>query len=438
MVTRHVIIGSGPAAIAAAETIRSLNASATITVVAAETHGYYSRPGLAYFLANEIPERGLFPLAPEEFSALRLDVVHDRAVGIDTAGHSVTLVSGHRVDYDRLLIATGSRAVPVRVPGADLDGVVSLDDLDDARDIIRRGRAAKAAVVVGGGITALEIVEGLRDHKVHVHYLMRKDRYWSNVLSPAESGIVEEGLRARGVQIHYFAQLAAILGERGRVTAVQLADGTNISAEMVAVAIGVRPVIDLALAAGLSCGRGVLVDEQLRTSDPQVFAAGDVAEVCDTGSDRRTLEVLWSSAVEKGRIAGENMAGAPLRTYAKGAPLNVTRLAGSRLTIIGTVGSGSDSDIEGLARGDSETWRRLGAATTVEWSDPTTHVRLALADDTIAGAVVMGDQALSFPLQELVSSRVDVRPVLAELTHRDAHVPAVIERLSKMAAMPRA
>jgi NAD(P)H-nitrite reductase large subunit len=426
---RHVIIGMGPAAIAAAETIRAMDSGAPITLVASEIHGYYSRPGLAYFLANEVTEKGLFPMTAEEFARLRLDLVHDRAVRIDTSSHEVQLASGAALPYDRLLIATGSTAIPLRVPGFDLDGVVKLDDLDDARDIIRRGRMAKAAVVVGGGITALEIVEGLRDHKVHVHYLMRRERYWGNVLSVTESQAVEEGLRSRGVEIHYFSEIAAVLGEGGKVSSVQLTDGSAIRCDMVAVAIGVRANIGLAIDSGLTCERGVLVDEHLRSSDPDVFVAGDVAEVCDAITDRRTIEVLWSSAVEKGRIAGANMVEDAAHVYAKGAPLNVTRLAGSKITIIGTVGEGNDSDLEGLARGDSETWRRLGASTHVEWRDGENRVRLALADDVIAGAIVMGDQALSFPLQELVTSSADVRPIAAALILPGADVPALVDRL---------
>ena len=236
--------------------------------------------------------------------------------------------------------------------------MVKLDDLDDARDLIRRSRHAKAAVVVGGGIAALEIAEGLRARRVHVHYFMRKDRYWSNVLSESESHIVEQGLQAQGVQIHYYAELSRILGQKGRVMAVQTDNGEQIPCDLVAVAIGVVPQKEMAEAAGLDCGRGVLVDEHLHTSDEDIFAAGDVAEVCDTLTDRRALEVLWNSAVAKGRIAGLNMAGEPVHTFDKGAPLNVTRLAGFKITIMGTVGSGKDSDLEGIARGDSETWRQ--------------------------------------------------------------------------------
>ena len=176
MARRHLLIGGGPGAVAAAEAIRTADAGAEIVLVSVDPHGYYSRPGLAYYLAKEIPEKRLWPFTPKELNSLGFTSLTDRAVGIDPAGHTVTLENGGEVAFDRLLIATGSTAVPARVPGAELDGVVKLDDLDDARDIIRRSADAKNAVVVGGGITALEIVEGLRAHSVHVDYFMRQDR----------------------------------------------------------------------------------------------------------------------------------------------------------------------------------------------------------------------------------------------------------------------
>jgi NAD(P)H-nitrite reductase large subunit len=427
MARRHVLIGTGPGAISAAETIRGQDASAEIVVVGAEPHGYYSRPGLAYYLAREVPQKALFPFTAGDFARLDIRLLVARATAIDPAGHRVTLEGGRQLPYDRLLVATGSTANAVKVPGAQLDGVVKLDDMDDARDLIARSSEATRAVVVGGGITALEIVEGLRARKVHVHYFMRKERYWGNVLSEAESHIVENGLRARGVEIHYFTELAAILGRGGQVAGVETAAGERIDCDVVAIAIGVHPVKELAEEAGLECARGVLVDEHLRSSDPDIFAAGDIAEALDPASGRRDLEVLWNSAVVKGRVAGWNMATEPARAYDRTSPLNVTRLAGFKLTIMGTVGSGHDSDLEGIARGDSETWRHLGEASVIESQVDGAHVRLALARGMIAGAVVMGDQALSFPVQELIGAHAELGSVAEALQAPDAPIAELID-----------
>jgi nitrite reductase (NADH) large subunit len=427
MARRHVLIGSGPGAISAAETIRRCDAQAEIVVVAAEPHGFYSRPGLAYYLTKELPEERLFPFTPQDFARLQFRMLHERAVRVDPAAHTVTMQSGKELGYDRLLIATGSQAIALSVPGAELDGVVKLDDLDDARGLIRRSGHAKTAVVVGGGITALEIAEGLSARGVKVHYFMRRDRYWSNVLSESESHLVEQGLVGRGLQIHTFTELARIVGSDGRVTGVETGDGTHIACDLVAVAVGVWPQIELAKDAGLECERGILVDECLRSSDDDIFAAGDVAEVRNTRTDRRTMEVLWSSAVAKGRVAGLNMATESTHVYDTGTPLNVTRLGGFKIVIIGTVGEGRGSDMEGLSRGDSQTWAELDEATIVESHSGDSHIRLALARSTIAGAVVMGDHEVSFPLQGLIGVGADVSDILPSLQRPAAPVAEIVQ-----------
>lgn len=429
---------------AAAEVIRRADAGAELVVVGADPYGYYSRPGLAYYLTGELPRRRLLPSTAEETGALGLAFIQERATHLDPAAHLVTLQSGRRLQYDRLLLATGAAAIRPGIPGADLDGVVKLDDMTDAVDIVRRARDAREAVVVGGGITALEIVEGLRARGVHVHYLLRRERYWSNVLSESESRIVEQALAREGVELHPFTELAGIIGRDGRVTGVETGDGTRIRCQMVAVAVGVRPRAELAAEAGLACGRGVLVDEHLRTSDPYIYAAGDAAEVQDEHTGRRTLDVLWNVALAKGRVAGANMAGASVTgadspgadadgeqaaRFAEGSPVNVTRLAGLKTTIIGTVGSGRDSDLQGLSRGDSQVWSELCDAALVEADRGDAHIRLALGGGAIVGAVVMGDQTLSFPLQELVGGRADVSRAVAALEAPAAPVADIITGL---------
>jgi NAD(P)H-nitrite reductase large subunit len=429
MARRHVLIGGGAATVAAAEVIREADDGAEIVVVGADLNGYYSRPGLAYFLTGELPRARLFPFTPEDVRRLGVAWITETATAIDPAAHRVTLESGRQLAYDRLLLATGSKAIGTRVPGAELDGVVTLDGMDDARDIVRRCGDGKVAVVVGGGITALEIVEGLRARGAHVHYFMRKDRYWSNVLSESESRIVELALRREGVEIHTFTDLAAIRGRGGKVAAVETNGGDVIPCDIVAAAVGVRPRIELAREAGLPCDRGILVDEYLRAGDPDIYAAGDIAETADASTGHRQLEVLWNAALLKGRVAGLNMATEPARTYVQDASINVTRLAGLHTTIIGTVGNGTDADLEGLSRGDSQIWSELCDKAIVEAERGDAHIRLALDAHTIAGAVVIGDQAVSYPLQEFIDKRVDVTAIKPALEARAAPVVELIDRL---------
>jgi NADPH-dependent 2,4-dienoyl-CoA reductase/sulfur reductase-like enzyme len=412
----YVIIGTGPAGIAAAEAIRSQDASANITLIGDEPHGYYSRPGLAYYLTGELPENGLHPYDRDDFRRMKLRMIHTRVRAIHPHKHQIENHEGQHLTYDRLLIATGARAVRMDVPGIELDGVVVLDNLDDARQILKKVRRARSVVVVGGGITALEIVEGLVSRGVKTHYFLRGNRYWSNVLDETESRIVEERLRHEGVKIHYHTELAKILGKRNRVAGVITKSGEHIKCKMVAVAIGIRPCTELASTAGLKIDRGILVDEYLRTSAPDIFAAGDVAQVYDPHTGKSVVDSLWGPARGQGNAAGMNMVGNST-PYVKAVPFNVTRLAGLTTTIIGTVGRGADPDLVGIARGDSETWRQLPDAIAAQSDFDVNRLRIMIGEQHLIGAVVIGDQTLSQPLHRLISARVDISSIRYALLH---------------------
>ena len=161
-IRRYVIIGSGAAGISAVESIRNTDAAAEIFLLSEERHGYYSRPGLAYYLTGELNESQLYPFSAEDFKRLDVRSHHARVDRILIDQHRVEIQGGSYLGYDRLLVATGASAARANIPGVNLDGVVKLDTLADARKICSKARRRRTAVVVGGGITALEIVEGLR------------------------------------------------------------------------------------------------------------------------------------------------------------------------------------------------------------------------------------------------------------------------------------
>ncbi len=438
---RHVIIGSGVAAIAAIEAIHSsasIDADAPVRVlgekagaedeivlVSDDPHGFYSRPGLAYFLTGELHDKALFPLTSEQYRRLNFRYVRGKVTGIQREQRSLSLDGQSPISFDRLLLAVGAQALPLDVPGSNLEGVLKLDHLEDARRILKHAKRGRTAVVIGGGITALELVEGLLARGMKVHYLLRGDRYWSNVLDAQESRIVEARLREEGVVLHYHTELKEIAGKHGRVSAVHLSSGQSLKCDLLAYAIGIRPRTELAKQAGLTVDRGILVDEFLHTNDENIYAAGDVAQVYDPLTGRSLLESLWNPARAQGHVAGLNMLG--LRTaYAKAGSFNVTRLAGLTTTIIGAVGGGRDDDLVGIARGDSETWRELPHATLAQSGFDVNRVRVMIGETTLLGAVVMGDQKLSMPLERIVSEKVDISPIREQLLAPDAKVGDLI------------
>lgn len=423
--TNYVIVGMGVAGIGAAEAIRSVDKSSLITFIGDDPHGFYSRPGLAYYLTGEVDEKLLFPFQPQDLKDLDAHFTRGTVVRIHPQLRQVELSDGKRVSYDRLLLAVGSSAIRLNIPGANLEGVVKLDHLEDARRIVSLAKRARTAVVVGGGITALELAEGLASRKVKVHLLIRTAHYWSNVLDDIESEIVEQRLKEDGVTIHFVSELAEILGKNGRVAGFRLASGQQFACDMLAYGVGVKPRLTLARDAGIDCDRGVLVDEHLRTNLDDIYAAGDVAQVYDPASGRSVLDSLWSPAREQGRVAGMNMAGR-IMAYLKPVPFNVTRLAGLTTTIIGMVGSGQDGEPFTIARGDSETWRDMPDAIVAQSGFDVNHLRLMVGNETIVGAIVMGDQKLSSALQVIIRDQVNITPIREQLIAPNAPIADIM------------
>ena len=423
--SRYLILGTGVAGIAAAEAIRGADTGAEILLVGDDPFGYYSRPGLAYFLTGEMVEKQLFPFTTADFQRLNVRYVKGRTTKILREEHQIEVDGSSRVLYDRLLIAVGAQAVWLTIPGADLEGVVKLDHLTDARKIQQLARRTKRAVVVGGGITALELVEGLIAQRVKVTYLLRGDRYWNNVLDEQESRIVEQRLKEEGVELVYHAEAIEVLGKRGRVDGVRLLDGRTNRCDLLAYAIGIQPRVDLAREAGLALDKGILVNEYLQTNDPDIFAAGDVAQSYDPLTGRSIIDSLWGPAREQGRVAGLNMVGQKT-AYIKSAPFNVTRLAGLTTTIIGAVGRERDDDLVGIARGDSETFRSLPDAIVAQSGFEVNRLRLLIGENHLVGAIVMGDQTLSAPLQKMIAGKADISPIREKLLARDVKIADVV------------
>ena len=422
--TRYIIIGNGAAGVSAAEEICLTDTRAEVTIVNAEKHPMYSRPGLAYVVINEIPDRQVIARSLDWYAAKGITLVQGAATRLDVEARQVELADGRRLPYDKLLIATGARAVPLPNPGHELDGVVYLDTLDGTRDLLRRAKRARRAVVVGGGITAFELVEGLAHHKVETHFLVRKDTLWSAVFNEKESRTLAERMTEHGVHIHYRSEVAEVIGDaRGRVTGVKLTSGEVLACDLVGAGIGVKPQIGLARDSALKLDKGILVDEYLQTIVPDVYAAGDCAQVWDRWTERYTLDSLWPSAVAAGRIAGRNMTARypGMRTaYLKGIAFNACLLFGLHITAMGQLGAGrelAEPDIvQHISRGSSEVMTTTPHAYASAWSEQgASSLRLVLSGQRLVGALVVGQQTLADPLRDLIEWGTDLGPLRQDL-----------------------
>lgn len=435
MSVKYVIVGNGAAGAAAAWAIRARDQEAEITIIGDEKVPFYSRPGLAYVLLGVIPDKQVFSRPDRVYADARIKRVTGKVVAIEPGPHRLVTDDGKALRYDRLLLSVGAGATLPSIPGIDLEGVVTLDSHAGTREIIRLASRAKRAVVVGGGITALELAEGLVARGVETHYLMRGERYWATVLDPSESEIVEHHLVADGMRLHKGTELEEVLGRKGRVTGVRTKDGREIACDIVGVAIGVQPRTELASAAGMRTGRGIFVSERFETDAPDIFAAGDCAEVFDPATGRRSVDALWSVANEQGRTAGRNMAGDPA-VYQRPAPFNVTRIGGITTTVIGSVGTGArDDDLVSLSRGDTFVWREQLADFATVATQGANRLRLVIGTDRIAGAVVMGDQALSRRLQHIVRAPIDISHVREHLLDGSNDLRSVLASLAEGSAL---
>ena len=412
--SRFVIVGSGAAGIAAIQSIRELDKNSEIVLVMAEKEGYYSRPGLAYYLNKEIPEAQLFPFSKDDFSQMNLKIIFGIVESVLPETKAISFSDGKTIRYDKLLIAVGAKAVRSSISGTDLDGIIYLDMLSTIKIAIKKAKKAKTAVIVGGGITAIELVEGLIAQKVKVHFLLRKDRFWGNVLDSEESQLVENRLKDEGVVIHYQTEIESISGKKGKVFAIRTKTGEEIPCQIVGFAIGVRPRLHIAEKRGIKSERGILVNEFLETNFPDVYAAGDVAEVYDPHIGKHILDSLWDLARSQGKIAGFNMAGKK-KKYIKDVPFNVTRLAGLTTTIIGAIGQkGMDTKAE-IVRGESETWQEIPDALVSQYKFDSNRIRLMIGENTIVGALIMGDQTLSEALHQIVNQKIDISTIRDKL-----------------------
>jgi|SRR4051794_23352720 len=308
----HVIVGAGMAGAKAAQALRENGFDGGIVLVGDERELPYERPPLSKdHLRGESPLEKAH-VHPEDFYAtndieLRLGT---RATAVDPGGRRVTLDDGTELRYDRLLLATG--AVPRRPPiprAAELDGVRVLRSAADAAALREAIRAGGPLVVVGGGWIGCEVAASARMMGADVALVELAGSPLEPVLGP-RLGAWFAGLhRGHGVQLHLGTRVERLDGD-GRVERVTLADGTTLDAAVVLIGVGVAPDTALAEAAGLEVSDGVVCDELLQTSAPDVFAAGDIASAWHPRYERHVRVEHWSAALNQGTAAGASMAGA--------------------------------------------------------------------------------------------------------------------------------
>jgi 3-phenylpropionate/trans-cinnamate dioxygenase ferredoxin reductase component len=304
-----VIVGGGMAGAIAAQTLREEGFDGKITLLGQEPNAPYERPPLSKDYLQGKAERDSIFVHPEPWYAEHaVELSLGSAVtSLDPASRTVTTATGERMSYDKLLLATGSKPRHLDVPGADLDGAYYLRNVEDSDGLKIKFADANRVVIIGAGWIGLETAAAARAAGLDVTLLVSGDLPLEHVLGPEVAPIFDELHRSHGVDLRYRTTAVELTGRHGTVTGVMLSDGTRIDADMIIVGVGVAPRTELAAAAGLKIDNGIVVDEHLRTSDPDIFAAGDIAQTYSPRLGRHIRVEHWANARRQGAVAAKAM-----------------------------------------------------------------------------------------------------------------------------------
>jgi NAD(P)H-nitrite reductase large subunit len=368
---RHVILGAGPAGVIAAETLRKQSASDQIVIVGDEPEAPYSRMAIPYLLIGRIGESGThLRHEAQHFERWRIELRRARATGVDTARRSVALDDGTALDFDTLLIATGSSPSRPPIPGIDRPGVRACWTLADARAIMVRATQGARVLQMGAGFIGCIILEALAARGVQLTVVEMGDRMVPRMMGPTAGGMIKDWCQRKGVAVHTGARVEAIEGDAPM--RVRLSGGTQLEADLVISATGVTPNIGFLANSGITCLLGVLTDEHLQTNVPGIYAAGDCAEALDLVSGKLIVSAIQPNAADQAYVAAMNMAG------------RKTRLKGvTQINVLDTLGLISTSF------GD---WHGVPGGQHVELTDRAAgrHLSLQFDGDVLVGCNSIG------------------------------------------------
>ncbi|MFH1915243.1 MAG: FAD-dependent oxidoreductase [Pseudomonadota bacterium] len=369
----YVIVGNGVSAIGAIEGIRQHDAEGRILVISDEAVPTYGRPLISYYLSDKIKFETL-PYRPEAFyTKNKVEMkLASRVVSVDTEARKVILEGGETVPYGKLLLATGGAPANPDLPGIDGTGVYNFTTVAHAEALRELVDKVKNVVVIGAGLIALKAAEGFAEKGVGVTIVVRS-RIMRTYFDETASDIIVEHLEKNGIRFMQGTGTKAIVRHGdGTIRGVETDQGM-VDADVVIVAAGVRPNMGLAVEAGIVTGKGIRVDDHMATSDPDVFAAGDVAEARDMLTGEFTVRPIWPNAYSQGRYAGLNMAGAA-KPYTGGLSMNSITYYGLATVSVGQTNPEEGSEMETFLDRERSVYRKL-----------------VFKGDTLVGCILIGD-----------------------------------------------
>jgi NAD(P)H-nitrite reductase large subunit len=356
MPVRHLIIGGGTAGMNAMRTIREEEREPSeITLVTAERP--YSRMVLPYYLDKSIAENHVYTATGADLARWKVKaLIGRRATALDVKANVCTLDDGTRVEYDDCLIATGSSAARAPVPGADGAGVHSFWTLEEARGVLSSVTPGSQVVMVGAGFISFTILNSILSLGAKLTVVELAPRILPRMIDDTGAALVEDWLKAHGVTVRTNAKLAKIEDVKGRKR-LKFASGSDLTADVVIMATGIRTNLAWLASSGIDVKQGIVVDEHLRSSIPNVYAAGDVAQGRDLISGQSAVHAIEPTAQEHGRIVGANMAGKDVK-YRGSLIINIVEVCHLDAASFGAWDDARAEAISGLKK-DRNAYRKL-------------------------------------------------------------------------------
>ncbi|MFN8634100.1 MAG: FAD-dependent oxidoreductase [Chloroflexota bacterium] len=395
----HLIIGGGLAGVTAAETIRALGARGSVAIVSGEIDPPHDRPPLSKELLRDERSRQQVLLRPLDFyQSRRIGLVLGRpALSLKPESHEVVLADGETIGYQRLLLATGGRPRSVGVPGESLSGIYQLRTLAEAERLKEAAGASTRVVVVGASFIGLEVAASLAERGLDVTVLNQDAQVWPNVMPPEIASAIQADFEDRGVSFRHNVRVTGFEGKDSLEYIVTNAG--DVEASFVVVGVGIQLNTELAAAAGLKVDDGILVDDRLQTSEPGIYAAGDVARFPDVFASLQGEPVLrhvehWDNAVAQGRVAGANMAGK--RARFQHVPYFWTDVFDHTINVVGSLDGGEITLVRGSVESRKATY-------------------LVLRGGYVRGALMLNRASDRRALSELIGKRVPIQDHLEQL-----------------------
>lgn len=405
---KYVIIGNSAAGIGTIEGIRGVDPEGSIMLISDEPYHTYSRPLISYYLAGKVQPEKMYYREADFYEKMKVNVrLGVKAEAISPAKKTVSLSTGEKVEYEKLMLATGGKPIIPEMSGLDLEGVFSFLKWDDVKGIESYLADKNRVVIIGAGLIGLKAAEAIAG-KREVKVVELANRVLSAILDEEAAVMVQQTLEDKGIGFYLNNTVREIQGT-GKVTGVKLQNGTIIGCDAVIIAIGVSPNKDLAEQAGLSVNRGIKVDEYLRTDNSSIYAAGDVVEGYDIlYKENRVLPIL-PNAYKQGLTAGKNMAGAAEKF-----------LGGFAMNAIGFFGLPMIT--AGIIKPDSPEFAEMNKVDPAKKS----YRKIVLKDNKIVGFIALNDVDRIGILTGLMAKEMEVDRFQEKLLSEDfglVHLP---------------